>query len=196
MIPHLVFWHASLVLMYMHPVFRIGCSILQYLKRWLLKNFNSWNRICSRRAQVYTNSWIYLSRPLSTWYSASSFSNHPYFCSGGEMVDTGDLKSPGSNSVLVRVQSRALFSCLQFAFKGICRAHRKQHTRFWLQASESRSDSLVHTLLWPSSSLLWNYILKSNWQMLSMPKCPLMRIWFIFLYKHSWLFFPCKTFFL
>ena len=30
-------------------------------------------------------------------------------CSGGEMVDTGDLKSPGRNPVLVRLQSRALF---------------------------------------------------------------------------------------
>ncbi len=29
--------------------------------------------------------------------------------SGGEMVDTGDLKSPGSNAVLVRVRSRASF---------------------------------------------------------------------------------------
>ena len=34
---------------------------------------------------------------------------NPSFCSGGGMVDTGDLKSPGLLPVKVRLLSRALF---------------------------------------------------------------------------------------
>lgn len=35
--------------------------------------------------------------------------NHPHLCPGGEMADAGDLKSPGGDSVRVRIPPRAGF---------------------------------------------------------------------------------------